>query len=142
MVYLDTSVLAAFYCPESMSAKAEKAILRSDLPAISLLVEVEFYSAVARKRREGALSEADATSIVTKFRLHIDEGYYELLPLDAAHYEVARDWIGRFVLPLRTLDALHLAVCFASGAVLLTADVSLAKAARQFHVSTELLAQA
>jgi predicted nucleic acid-binding protein len=142
MVYLDTSVLAAYYCPEAMSAKAEKAILRSVLPAISLLVEVEFYAAVARKMREGALSEADATRIVTRFRLHIDEGCYERLPIDATHFEVARDWVGRFATPLRTLDALHLAVCFASDAVLLTADVGLAKAAHHFRVPTKLLGQA
>jgi predicted nucleic acid-binding protein len=61
---------------------------------------------------------------------------------DAEHYEVARDWVGRCVTPLRTLDALHLAVCFASDAVLLTADVNLAKAGRHFHVPTELLKQA
>lgn len=140
MVYVDTSVLAAYYCPEALSAKAEKAILRSDQPAISLLVEVEFHSAVAKKRREGALSQADATRIVTRFRLHIDEGCYERLPIDAAHYEVARDWVGRFVTPLRTLDALHLAVCFAADAVLLTADAGLAKAARHFRVPTEILA--
>lgn len=139
MVYLDTSVLAAYYCPEAMSAKAEKAIQRCDQPAISLLVEVEFHSAVARKLREGTLSQADATRIVTRFRLHIDEGYYERLPIDTAHYEVARDWVGRFVAPLRTLDALHLAVCFASDAVLLTADVGLAKAGRHFRIPTELL---
>jgi predicted nucleic acid-binding protein len=40
---------------------------------------------------------------------------------------------------LRTLDALHLAVCFASGASLLTADVVLAKAGRYFRVNTELI---
>jgi predicted nucleic acid-binding protein len=142
MVYIDTSVLAAYYCPEAMSAKAEKAILRSDLPAISLLVEVEFYSAVARKSREGALSEVDATRIVTRFRLHIEERCYERLSIDAAHYEIARDWVGRFATPLRTLDALHLAVCFASDAVLLTADVGLAKAARHFRVPTDLLEHA
>jgi predicted nucleic acid-binding protein len=142
MVYLDTSVLAAYYCPEAMSAKAEKAIRRSVLPAISLLVEVEFYSAVARKMREGALSEDDATRIVTRFRLHIDEGCYKRLPIDGTHYEVARDWVGQFVTPLRTLDALHLAVCFVSDAALLTADVGLAKAAYHFHVPTKLLEQA
>ena len=142
MVYLDTSVLAAYYCPEAMSAKAEKAILRSVLPAISLLVEVEFYSAVARKVREGTLSEADATRIVTRFRLHVDAGYYERLPIAPTHYEIARDWVGRFVAPLRTLDALHLAVCFAAEAVLLTADAALAKAACHFRVPTEFLEQA
>jgi predicted nucleic acid-binding protein len=139
MEYLDTSVLAAYYCPEAMSAKAEKAILRCDRPAISPLVEVELYSAVARKLREGTLSQTDATRIVTRFRLHLDAGYFERLPIDAAHYEVARDWIGRFVTPLRTLDALHLAVCFASDAILLTADAGLAKAGRHFRVPTELL---
>jgi hypothetical protein len=139
MVYLDTSVLAAYYCPEAMSDKAERAIRRGELPAISLLVEVELHSAVARKVREGALSEPDATRIVTQFRLHIDEGCYERLPIESTHYEVARDWIGRFRAPLRTLDALHLAVCFASDAVLLTADLELAKAARYFRVPTELV---
>jgi predicted nucleic acid-binding protein len=139
MVYLDTSVLAAYYCPETMSAKAEKAILRAGPSAISHLVEVEFHSAAARKIREGMLSQADATSIITRFRLHIEQGYYNRLPIQAEHYEVARDWVGRFVMPLRTLDALHLAVCFASGASLLTADVVLAKAGRYFRVNTELI---
>jgi uncharacterized protein len=139
MVYLDTSVLAAYYCPEAMSEKAEKAILRCDTPAISLLVEVEFFSALARKMREGGLSEPDATRIGTRFNLHMEDGYYEILPIDATHYEVARDWIGRFILPLRTLGALHLAVCFASDAVLLTADAGLAKAARHFRVPAKLL---
>jgi len=139
MVYVDTSVLAAYYCPEPMSAKAEEAILRSEAPAISLLVEVELVSAVARKLREGSLSQADATRIVTRFRLHIDEGRYERLPIDTEHYEVARDWVGRFAVPLRTLDALHLAVCLASDAVLLTADTSLARAGRHFGVTIDFL---
>ena len=139
MVYLDTSVLAAYYCPEAASAKAEKAILRSSRPAISALVEVEFYSAVARKIREGTLSTADATLIVTQFGVHVETGCYERLPIEAMHYEMARDWIGRFLTPLRTLDALHLAVCFVADAELLTADANLAKAAHHFCVPTELL---
>ena len=139
MVYLDTSVLAAYYCPEALSSIAEKAILGSVHPAISLLVEVEFCSAVARKVREGGLSKADAARIVAQFRFHVDEGCYDRLAIDATHYEVARDWVGRCVVPLRTLDALHLAVCFGSGAVLLTADAGLVKAARKFHIETEYL---
>ena len=138
-VYLDTSVLAAYYCPEALSAKAEQVILRSKLPAISLLVEVELCSAVARKVRERALSDTDATRIVTQFHLHIDEGCYERLPIEATHFEVARDWICQFNAPLRTLDALHLAVCFSSNAVLLTADGALAKTAERFGVRTHFV---
>jgi len=142
MVYVDTSVLAAYYCPEALSARAEKAVLRSERPAISLLVEAEFTSAVARKLREGALAKADAARIVSRFDLHVATGCYERLPIEASHYEIARDWLGQFAVPLRTLDALHLAVCFAGGAVLLTADAGLARAARHFRVPTELLARA
>jgi len=139
MVYLDTSVLAAYYCPEALSAKVEKAILRRKRLAISLLVEVEFVSAVSRKLREGALTRADAARIVSQFGVHIAEGYYERFAIESSHYEVARDWIGQFVAPLRTLDALHLAVCFAHDAVLLTADAGLARAANRFRVPAELL---
>jgi len=139
MEYLDTSVLAAYYCPEAASAKAERAVLRCDQPAISPLVEVELVSAVARKVREGALSETDATRIVSQFRLHLDDGCYVRLPIHAAHYDIARDWLGRFATPLRTLDALHLAVSFASAAVLFTADRGLAKAAQHLGVRVDLL---
>ena len=139
MVYLDTSVLAAYYCPEALSAKAEQAIRRRGRPAISFLVEVEFASAVARKVREGALSKADAARIVGQLNVHLAAGYYERLAIDGSHYEIARDWLGQFLTPLRTLDALHLAVCFAYNAVLITADVGLATAAHYFRVPTELL---
>ncbi|MEI7457641.1 MAG: type II toxin-antitoxin system VapC family toxin [Nitrosomonadales bacterium] len=139
MVYLDTSVLAAYYCPEAMSAKAEKAILRCERPTISSLVEVEFRSAVARKVREGTLSATDATRIITQLHLHVESGCYERLAIEELHYEMARDWIGRFLAPLRTLDALHLAVCFAASANLLTADANLANAGHRFGVLTELL---
>jgi len=139
MTYLDTSVLAAYYCPEALSEQAEAAILKSGSPAITPLVEVEMHSALARKVREGALSESDAKEILTRFRLHIDTNCYVNLPMELGHYTVARDWIGRFEVPLRTLDALHLAVCFASGATLLTADLGLARAGEHFRVRTVLL---
>ena len=139
MVYLDTSVLAAYYCPEAASVRAEREILRCDAPAISRLVEVELFSAVARKRRERELSEADATRIVTQFRLHVDDGCYAVIPVETEHYELARDWIGQFSTPLRTLDALHLALCFTLDAVLLTADEQLDQAAQRFGVQTQFV---
>ena len=65
MTYLDTSVLAAYYCPETFSTQAEEAILRASQPAISQLVEVELHSALARKIREGALTKSEGVRIVT-----------------------------------------------------------------------------
>lgn len=139
MVYVDTSVLAAYYCPEPRSAEAERAIRQCDVPAISLLVDVELHSALARKVREGALSKLDATRVSTEFRLHVENSCYMFLPLDSQHYRLARGWIGNFSVALRTLDALHLAAAFRSGATLLTADRGLAKAAAELGVRTQFI---
>ena len=51
MPYIDTSILAAYYCPERLSHKAQKALARLDDPAISPLVQLELHSAVAQKVR-------------------------------------------------------------------------------------------
>jgi hypothetical protein len=136
---VDTSVIAAYYCPEALSEKAERKIRASTVPVISSLVEVELYSAVARKVRERTLSKANATEIQSLFRLHIDSGCYRLLSLEAGHYHVARDWIGKLETALKTLDALHLAICFAENATLLTADAGLARSAQHFRVKYDLL---
>ena len=41
-VYIDTSVLGAYYCPEPSSATAENALRQIAVPVISTLTEVEF----------------------------------------------------------------------------------------------------
>ena len=83
MPYVDTGILAAYYCPERLSAKAHKALARLDDPA--------------------------------------------------------RDWIGSFSAPRRTLDALHLAAAFGNDLALLTADKALARSARHFGVTCEVV---
>ena len=51
MIYIDTSVLVACYCPEPLSERAQRALAQEDERAISSLVELEFVSALARKVR-------------------------------------------------------------------------------------------
>lgn len=139
MTYLDTSALAAYYCPEALSDLVEAEIMRASSPLISQLVEVELQSAVARKIREKSLTKMDGIEILTRFRLHLDSGCFRRLPIEPKHYDIAGTWISRFDVPLRTLDALHLAVCFGAEATLLTADAGLAKAAKHFRVKVKLL---
>jgi predicted nucleic acid-binding protein len=55
---------------------------------------------------------------------------------------LARDWLAGFRVPLRSLDALHLAFASQAGAKLVTADRELAKAARALGVATRLLVAA
>ena len=139
MVYLDTSVLAAYYCPEKLSARAERAILAADEPAISWLTEVEMQSALQGKVLRGECTGSDRAKILTQFRRHIEEGGYAILPVDREHYAQARAWIGLVPGPLRTLDALHLAVCYLADGALLTADRALGKAAGHLGLRTVAL---
>lgn len=139
MLYLDTSVLVAYYCPEAISDKVEDVLLAADQPAISSLVEVEFVSALARKVRERELAKEAADRLINQFQAHVAHNLYHWLAIEHHHYQKAFYWIARFSTPLRTLDALHLAVAATESADFLTADTQLAKVARGFGVAVTLI---
>jgi predicted nucleic acid-binding protein len=139
MSYIDTSALAAYYCPETLSRSVEKELRRDEAPTISPLVEVEFHSAVALKVRTREFDPPTANRIVSLFRLHLANGHYRLVAVGDREYGLACDWIGRFSTPLRTLDALHLAAAFASDLVILTTDRPLARSAKHFGVKCKLI---
>lgn len=44
---------------------------------------------------------------------------------------IARNWIGNFETPLRTFDALHLAVAFSNKLEIVTSDIALGKSANK-----------
>ena len=139
MYYIDTSVLAAYYCPESLSDVAEDYLLSERRPAISQLTEVELASAVSCKVREKTLSEKDGLRILDTFQSHIDASMYTYLILDSRHYRLARSWISRLSTPLRTLDALHLAVSATYDLELITADKRLAESAIELGIAAKLI---
>ncbi len=139
MDYVDTSVLVACYCPEPLSRKAERAAGRAAPPTISPLVEVEFHSALALKVRASEIDPESAGRVLAALRLHLEEGRFRVVPIEAKEYALACDWLGRFAAPLRTVDALHLAAAFSAGLSILTADKGLAACAKKFGVKHRLL---
>ena len=139
MVYVDTSVLVAYYCPERLSEEAEKLLMKQPRPAISSLTEVEFFSAVSQKVRRKEINLRDASRITAKFLAHLDADYYTYVPLEGHHYRLARDWIGMFKMELTTLDAVHLAVASSEGLTLITSDQGLFKSARALAQEAILL---
>jgi len=139
MAYIDTSVLVAYYCPERLSRKAERVIGKARPPVVSLLTEVEFCSALARKTRTGEMAPDSASRILSVYRSHLEGGHYRIVPVGTAEYALASEWISRFQTPLRTVDALHLAVAFSNDLVLITADEGLARSARRFGVKHRLI---
>ena len=139
MVYVDTSVLVAYYCPERLSEEAEKLLMKYPRPAISSLTEVEFFSAVSRKVRRKEINLRDAGRIAAKFLAHLDADHYTYIPVEGHHYRLARDWIGMFKMELTTLDAVHLAVASSEGLTLITSDQGLFKSARALAQEAILL---
>ena len=141
MLYLDTSVLTAYYCPERISRKVEKIILHTKQPAISDLTAVELASALSIKIRDKQLSVADGNKIIAQFHAQVEQGLLLWIPVEFQHYQIAKGWIAQFTTPLRTLDALHLAVASQHGLTLLTADVQLAESAGFLGVSAQLISE-
>ncbi|MFZ0959860.1 MAG: type II toxin-antitoxin system VapC family toxin [Terriglobia bacterium] len=139
MIYVDTSVLAAYYCPEPLSEQAQRALAQEDERAISSLVELEFVSALARKVRTHEMHRQDAHRILAVFQSHLEEGIYTRLGVDAAHFGRAREWLATFVVPLHTLDALHVALAAMKGCSLMTADAPLAQACAKVGVTARLI---
>ncbi|MEG5164569.1 hypothetical protein QUB37_29860 [Microcoleus sp. AT3-A2] len=54
------------------------------------------------------ISQERARQIAIEFQAELDGDFYTRIPLESIHYNLARDWISHFEVPLRTLDALHL----------------------------------
>jgi len=138
-MYIDTSLLVPYYCPEALSRAAER-ILRGDpRPAVSDLVEVEFFSALARKVRAREMLVADAARTGEQFLGHLQAALYTRIAVQRRHFEAARGWLARFTFPLQALDALHLALADAEGLRLATADQDLSRTARSLGVAVTLV---
>jgi predicted nucleic acid-binding protein len=130
-VYLDSSALAKLYVPEPGSEPLDRFLRgRRDL-MISELSVTEVISAVARRKREGALGAEQATRIRDAVLSDAASGSFRLLDLNpAVHREAERMLLTTESVPLRTLDALHIALAVSGGARrVVTFDSRLAEAA-------------
>ena len=139
MIYIDTSVLAAYYCPEILSDQVQLYLSRQVKPALSFLTEVELYSAVSRKVRSQEMETVDANRIFAKFQSHLDAELFTIIPVQNHHWRLARSWIGLFTTPLRTLDALHLSMASAEEMELVTSDKQLYRSAGILGVKASLV---
>jgi uncharacterized protein len=138
-VYIDTSVLGAYYCHEPLNAEVDDILGHIEAPVISVLTEVEFCSLIAKKRRLKELNGTQAGEILALFGNHIAEGFYRRVTVSHEHFSKARQLITSSEVPLKTLDALHLAVALTETISLLTADKQLATAAKRHKCKVRLV---
>ena len=128
--YVDTSALLKWYVSEPGSDEVALWIEAQPAVAFSRLGWLEFRCALNRRMRSGDLDAATAGGALQRFFADVEAGAFTLLPLNDDQALAADDLIARLSLPLRTLDALHLAAAAAHGAAsLATADRRLATAA-------------
>jgi len=113
-MYLDTSVLVKIYTREVDSAACEKAIEGHKIVSSELLY-AELWSALLSKERFGVVTAEQRLRTWDLFESHILDDVVELLRLDGVIVRDAAEIMAKVHprVPLRTLDALHLAT-FAS----------------------------
>lgn len=137
--YIDTSVLAAYYCPETISENAEKLLLSITFPFISYLTEVELFSVLSKKYRKKELSKKTVLKILETYKIHLNEKYYQRIIIKFEHYQYACDLLASLNYALHSLDALHLAIATKENIPFITADKNLVKVARKIKAEVYLV---
>ena len=90
-MYIDTSLLVSYSCPEALSTAAERTLRGDPRPALSDLVEVEFFSALARTVRMKDMSATDARRTGLQFVDHLQAGLYARIAIEHRHYDAAEE---------------------------------------------------
>jgi len=109
-VYFDTSYIAKFYFNEPESLRVRELVRRADAIHSSLWALAEFHAILHRRMREGASSPSDARELALRFSKHIEDGLWNLIPVNEAllRRTSARIVSGPRDLFIRTADAVHL----------------------------------
>lgn len=137
MVYVDTSALAKWYLNEAGSEDFARWIVDEPEPWISSLTITEVRCLLARRRRANEITPKIERDVLAAFQQDRAEGHLHVHPVDDAAVRAADALIARLEdHPLRTLDALHLALARQLQApALATADATMAAAAESLGMS-------
>ena len=137
IIYFDTGALAKWYINEAKSEDVEQYIREQGPVSISDLTVVEMRCLLARRRREKSIDAKMETEIFATFQEDIREKFLIC-------HQSPEGWAAGAVnllsvlsdIPLRTLDALHLAIAKDLTAdILATADNIMASGAKAMGIS-------
>ena len=137
-LYLDTSALVKWYVAETDSDAFNDFIRGRAGAHISRLTVVELRCALSRRRRNREISAAVERAVLKLFESHVRDGLLDILTMHDAHFVGAVQILEELRhIPLRTLDALHLAVARANKVrAIATADRIMISAARALKFET------
>jgi predicted nucleic acid-binding protein len=132
-VYIDTSAIVKLYTKEPDSNACE-AIVAGKTLVSSVLLYCELRSALAGKEARGAISESVRTEVWSEFEAAIADRRIRLITVSDLLVQEAADLVSHMHphIPLRTLDAVHLATYLSVDAgPLFTKDLRMLQAARK-----------
>jgi predicted nucleic acid-binding protein len=137
VIYFDTSALVKWYLPEEQSNEVEKYIQEHGPVAISELTVVEMRDLLARHRREGTLDPNTEIKVFATFEEDIRQKFLICHPLSDGVAQGAVNLLSVLCdLPLRMIDAMHLAIAKEIQTdVLVTADPVMASAGEKLGLS-------
>lgn len=132
MIYVDTSALLKRYIAEPASDDFDELLRACGSMDISRLTITEARCALARRRRAGQIDVDVETAAIRELRTDILDGVLRVTPVTDAHMVDAYALIERIPdVPLRALDAIHLAIARDAAAdTFATSDRQQAEAAR------------
>ena len=133
--YLDTSALAKWYLNEALSDRVEEYLSALSYAWISSLTIVEMRSLLLRRKRTGELESSVVERIWSTFQEDQAVGSLVVLEVTGENMSAATRLFDRVEAPLRSLDAMHLAVAEAARASeCATADRLMATAALEIGI--------
>lgn len=128
--YLDANILFALLIPEPFSKRAESFLQSNAEPLIvSDLAAAEFASAIARRVRMREFSLNQGRVALSGFDTWVARAA-DRVEISAADVALATSFLRRLDLPLRTPDAIHIAIAQRVNATLVTFDQRMAASAR------------
>jgi uncharacterized protein len=140
-LYLDSCVVLSLFLGDTGYYAAEQWLLsQADQPLwVSHWVLLEFSGVVALCLRRGDLTAQRSLAIHAEFECFRHERLGLLEPR-GADYLQARQWLQEFKgPPLRSGDALHLAIAKRQNLTIASADRGLVKAAEALHLPFQLI---
>ncbi|MDD5260746.1 MAG: type II toxin-antitoxin system VapC family toxin [Methylacidiphilales bacterium] len=135
-MYLDSSIIVKLLTPEPDSE--HYIALVDGQPSASLeLAYTEVFSALLAKERNGRITFEARQAAWTGFTRQVNSAELKLLPADSTSFRKAQQMMQSChpAVPLRSLDALHLAACdLAQDFPLVTNDARMMAAAQRLGI--------
>lgn len=134
---LDTSVVVPLFVTDPLSQRAAD-LMRQTLPVVvvSNFGSAEFASAIANRVRRGVLEEELARVVFSEFDAWL-AGKPQQINMLAADLAAAVRLMRRLDLPVKTGDAIHLAIAQRAGMELAPFDRQMAACARKLGLPVE-----